>query len=168
MRTLIVYATKYGTTEKCAKILAERLIGEVDIYNLKEGKGVEIAQYDRLIIGGSIYMGKIRKEVSEFCLKNLDVLKEKKLGVFICGMQEGDQADVQMKQSFPEELLVNAVARESFGGEFRLKEMNFLERFIVKMVTKKDSISQDQKTKENISTISEENINRFAELMNNQ
>lgn len=167
MNTLIVYATKYGCTEKCAKILSEKLIRKVDLCNLKGGKSVELSQYDQLIIGGSIYMGKIRKEVSEFCTKNLSVLKEKKIGLFICGMQEGDQAETQLNQSFPEELLVNAVARESFGGEFRFNKMNFMERFIIKMVTKKDQSSPAVDTKKDISAISEENMNRFVELMNN-
>ncbi len=167
MNTLLAYATKYGCTEKCATILSEKLTGKVDLCNLKEVKDVDLTQYDKVIIGGSIYIGKIQKEVCEFCTKNLDVLKEKKIGLFICGMSAGDQVKTQMNNSFSQELLTNAVAKESFGGEFKFKKMKFMEKFIVKMVTKMDKSSPALDTSKDISNISEENINRFAQLMNN-
>lgn len=79
MNTLIVYSSKYGCTEQCAKILSEELKGEADLINLKNVKDINISKYDTVIIGGSIYIGKIQKEVAGFCAKNLDILKEKKL-----------------------------------------------------------------------------------------
>jgi hypothetical protein len=42
MNTLIVYATKYGCTEKCAVILSEKLTGKVDLCNLKGVKDVDL------------------------------------------------------------------------------------------------------------------------------
>lgn len=167
MNMLIVYATKYGCTEKCAVILSEKLTGKVDLCNLKMVKNIDLSKYDKVIIGGSIYIGKIQKEVSEFCAKNLDILKEKKIGLFICCMRNGKIAETQLNSSFPKELLSNAVARESFGGEFIFKKMNFMERFIVKMVTKRDKSFTVLDTSKDMSTISEVSINRFAQLMNN-
>lgn len=158
MNTLIAYSTKYGCTEKCATILSEKLTGKVDLCNLKVAKVVDLSQYDKVIIGGSIYIGKIQREVSEFCLKNLNELKEKKIGLFICCMRDGDIAETELNNSFPQQLLSHAVAREYFGGEFIFKKMNPIERFIVKRVSKIDK---------DMSNISEENINRFAQLMNN-
>jgi len=157
MKTIIIYGTKHGCTEKCAKILSEKLTGKIDLYNLKEKKDIDISQYDKVIIGGSMYIGKIRKEVSEFCLKNLSILKDKKLGLFICCMGEGDSVEKQLNEAFPQELIENAVAKESFGGEFIFKKMNFLERLIVKKVSK---IEKD------VSNISDEKISYFAQLIN--
>lgn len=158
MNTLIAYATKHGCTEKCASILSEKLTGEVELYNLKEIKNVDISKYDKVIIGGSIYIGKIQKEVSDFSLTRLNQLKEKKVGLFICGMREGKTAETELKDSFPTELYSMATARGVFGGEFIFKKMNFFERLIVKKVSK---------VEKDVSNISEENINEFAELMNN-
>lgn len=157
MKTLIIYASKHGFTENCSKLLKDRLPGEVIVVNIKKEIVPDIAYFDNIIIGGSIYMGKIQREISKFCTKNLNVLKEKKIGLFICAMQKGDMAETELNSSFPAELLTHAAVKESFGGEFILKKMNPLERFIVKIVSK---------TEKDVSAISEENINKFAQLMN--
>ncbi|EOD01165.1 flavodoxin domain-containing protein [Caldisalinibacter kiritimatiensis] len=158
MKTLIIYGTKYGCTEKCAKILSEKLTEEVELYNLKEVNDIDISDYDKVIIGGSVYIGKIRKEVTKFCLRKLNELKGKKVGLFICCMADGEAAEKQLNDVFPKELMTNAIAKENFGGEFIFNKMNFFDRFIVKKVSKTDT---DQ------SNIHIENINRFAQLMNN-
>jgi menaquinone-dependent protoporphyrinogen oxidase len=153
MKTLIVYGTKYGCTEKCATMLAKKLTGTVDLRNLKTAGEIDLSQYDTVIIGGSVYMGQIRKEVSEFCTKQLHLLQGKKLGLFICCMRDGELAETQLTTVFPKELVANAVATGFFGGEFTFKKMNFLERMIVKKVSKVDK---------DASNIQEENITAFA------
>ena len=158
MNTLIVYSTKYGCTEKCASILSKKLMGKVELCNLKIGSIPNLAEYDKVIIGGSIYIGKIQKEVSEFCSRNLDVLKDKKIGLFICAMQKDDVIQTEINTAFPQELLARATAREHFGGEFIFKNMNFLDRMIVKKVSKIDK---------DTSNIIEINIDKLSQLMNN-
>lgn len=156
MDTLLVYASKYGCTEKCAKLVAERLNGNVDMVNLKEKKEIDLSKYNKVIIGGSIYIGKIQKEVTEFCSKYLNTLKEKPIGLFICGLQK-DAIETEINQNFPPELLEIAEAKEYFGGEFIFEKMNFMEKMIVKKVAKTNS---------DISEIQEDNINKFANVMN--
>jgi menaquinone-dependent protoporphyrinogen oxidase len=157
MRTLIVYSSKYGCTKNCANLLQKRLKDKVDIVNLKTSKDVAISQYDKVIIGGSIYIGKIQKEITKFCSKNLEKLKEKQIGLFICGMQEGEMLSTEFNQNFPNELINIAITKECFGGEFNFSKMNFLEKFIVKKVSKVSS---------NKSNILTDNINKFAQTMN--
>lgn len=70
MKTAIVYATKYGCTKRCAEILKSYLKGEVTILSVKADK-INLSQYDAVFIGGSIYMGKIQKEITQFCKRNL-------------------------------------------------------------------------------------------------
>ncbi|PKM90683.1 MAG: flavodoxin [Firmicutes bacterium HGW-Firmicutes-12] len=161
MSTLLVYATKYGSTEKCSKILAEKFTDEVKLINLStknNNQKVSLADYDRVIIGGSIYMGKIQKEIKEYCLKNLMLLKEKKIGLYICCMSKGDTAEQTLNKVFPPELLTSAVAKDYFGGEFNFKKMNFLDKFITKKVTKTDT---------DVSNIHEDKIDQFAKAMTN-
>ncbi|EPY6471102.1 flavodoxin domain-containing protein [Clostridium sporogenes] len=156
MKTLIIYGTKHGTTEKCSKFLKEKLLGDIVTINIKKENVPDINSFDNIIIGGSIYMGQIQKEVKNFCIENINILKEKRVGVFICGFNEKDM-EVQLNNAFPKELLTNAVAKECFGGEFIFKNMNFFERFIMKKISKIDK---------DTSKISEENINKFAQLIN--
>jgi len=170
MSTLVVYATKHGSTGKCSEMLSEKIKGKVDLFNLKDGRVPELSGYDKVIIGGSIYAGRIQKEVTEFCIKNLSTLKEKKIGLFICCMFQ-KSAEVQLNSSFPQELQKIAVARESFGGEMKFSEFNFFEKAITKMVSKMVSRENSDMPvidmSKDLSMISEERINKFARIMNN-
>jgi menaquinone-dependent protoporphyrinogen oxidase len=169
MNTLIVYATKHGSAERCAEMLSQKLTDKAYIHNLKEGSIPELSQYDKVIIGGSIYAGRIQKEVTEFCTKNLNVLKGKKIGLFICCMNK-DSEKTQLNSSFPQELLGIAAAKDSFGGEFKFSEMSFMEKTITKMISKMLSKSDPSlpplDMKNNMSMLSEDAINHFAQLLN--
>ncbi|MDR7855024.1 flavodoxin domain-containing protein [Tissierella sp.] len=157
MSTLIVYASKYGCTEKCVELLSKKLYGEIEIMNLKKVRDIDISRYEKIIIGGSIYIGRIQKEVTEFCSKSLEELKKKRIGLFICGMQEGDTINTQLNQNFNPALIEIADAKECFGGEFTFDKMTFIEKFIVKKVSKVTS---------NKSNISQDNIHKFAQAIN--
>ncbi|MCR4436074.1 MAG: flavodoxin domain-containing protein [Clostridiales bacterium] len=157
MSILIAYATRHGCVKKCAESLAEKLQGKVELLNLGEKPSVELAPYDTVIIGGSIYAGNIQKEVKDFCAQNLEALKGKKLGLFICCMFEKDVAKKQLENAYPQELLDMAEAKDYFGGELILGNMGFLEKTVVKMVAK---------AKKDVSNILEENINKFASAIN--
>lgn len=156
MKTLIVYGTKHGTVEKCSKVLKDKLHGEVIILNIKKESVPDLNLFDNIIIGGSIYMGQIQKEIKNFSIKNADILNRKRIGLFICGMNE-ENAEAQFNNAFTKELINSAVVKELFGGEAILKNMNFLERFIMKKVAKIDK---------DVSKILLENINKFADLIN--
>lgn len=170
MNTLIIYASKHGSAEKCASELTQRLTGKVDVYNIKDGKIPEISSYERIIIGGSIYAGKVQREVSEFCQNNLNILKQKKVGLYLCCMNK-KEFETQLKSSFPQELIDTAVSAENFGGEFRFKEMNLLEKLVTKMVSKvlakEDPSIPKIDMKNDISLINRDNMNKFIQLMNN-
>jgi menaquinone-dependent protoporphyrinogen oxidase len=156
MNVLIVYASKYGCTEKCAKLIAKELNDQADLIDLKKVKDIDISGYDKVIIGGPVYMGKIQKEVSGFCSDNLTELKEKRIGLFICGMAEGEAAVDELIKNFPPELLEIAVAKEHLGGEFLFDRMNFMDKVIVKKVSK---VTSDK------SNILEGKIHEFAKAM---
>ena len=157
MKTIIIYSTKHNFTKKCAELLSEKLQGQVELFNLRQGNEVNLKAYDKVILGGSIYMGQIQKQVSQYCLENLNELKEKKLGLFICCMQKDDSAVKQLNEAFPQELVTKAVAKNVFGGGFSFSSMNFFEKLITRKVAK---------VKEDTSVIFEKNIMEFAERIN--
>lgn len=157
MSTLIVYSTKYGTTEKCAKKLAEKITGKMELFKLNANATPDLSPYDTIILGGSMYIGQIQKEMKDFYTKNLNILRGKTIGLFACGMRENEEAKIQLELAYPKELSDIAITQECFGGEFLLEKMNFFEKFIVKNVSK---IKQSQ------SKIINENIDSFAYKIN--
>ncbi len=157
MKVIIIYVSKYGCAEKCVKKLAEKLDGAVDLCNLKSENNVEIWHYDTVIIGGSIYMSSMQKEITAFCTQNENALKEKKVALFTCGMRDGSMAEEQLNNAFSKSLIEAAIAKECFGGEFIFGKMKFIDRLIAKKVSG---------AKEDISNILEENIDKLAQAVN--
>lgn len=158
MSVLIVYASKHGCTEKCAAKLAKKFVEEVELFDLKSGKSIDASRFDKVIIGSSVYVGRVHKEATDFCTNNLEVLKEKKLGLFICGSQEGDALKQELDMAFPKELQSKAVAIECFGGEFIFSKMSFMEKTIVKVVAK---------TNKDTSNLSEDKMSSLAQKLIN-
>jgi menaquinone-dependent protoporphyrinogen oxidase len=158
MNTLLVFSSKHGGTEKCANKLLSRLKGKTEVINLKGKTKIDLTKYDTVIIGGSVYVGQIRKDVKMFCADNLEALKGKRLGLFICCYSPEEVAKKQLETAYPAELSSIAIAKESFGGEFIFENMNFLERVAIKKIAKVDKST---------SNIPEETIVKFADAINN-
>ncbi len=124
-------------------MLQEMLSDDVSLINLKKNRDPDITRYDTIIVGGSIHAGKIQKDIQRFCESNSDTLLQKTLGLYICHMQEGETAQREFDEAYPEELRVHAVSTGLFGGEFDFKAMNFIERTIVHKIAKiEDSVSR--------------------------
>lgn len=153
MSTIIIYLSRHGCTEKTADILKQNLNDNVMILNLKDNIQLDLSIYDTVIIGGSIHAGKIQKKLAQFCKDHNNQLMRKKLGLYLCCMEEGAKAQQQMQNAFPENLREHASATGFFGGEFDFSKMNFLEKFIIKKVAK---------VKESVSTINKDAIKEFA------
>lgn len=163
MKVLIVYATKYGTSEKCAKDLSEKINGEVDVKNINETSDIDLSIYDKVIIGGPIYMGMMNKNITGFCNNNLKTLITKKVGLYVCSMFGGEQGVANMKNAFPIELQNEAVTMKLLGGELNIAKMKFFDKLIAKMVSKAP-IKEGQIIHKGII---EENLNEFANEINN-
>ena len=124
MNTLIAYGTKHGCTEKCATELSKELDGNVEIINLKNNNKIDLNKYDSVIIGGSVYIGKIQKEVTEFINSNLNELLKKQIGLFICGMQEeGETLDNEITDNLSGPVSQCKIG-SIFRGEFIFNKMN--------------------------------------------
>lgn len=156
MKSLIIYASKTGATESCAKKLKEQLkdCTMENIDNLKE----DINQYYLIIIGSPIRMGMIDKRIKKFLLNNRENLKAKKTAYFICcGFHENWKK--YYEENIPKDLLESAVVYDSFGGELDIEKQKGFDKWIIKMVSK--SIEEDKKIE-----ILEENIDKFIKKLN--
>ncbi len=156
-KTIILYQSRTGTTEKAVKLLAEKLKGDTTIVNLKKDKAPSLDDYSNVIIGGSIRASMIQSGIKKYIEKNMELLKTRDIGLFLCCMEEGATAEKQFNESYPEELRNIARARGLFGGEFDFDKMNFLEKGIVKKVAG---------VTESVSNIKYEAIEDFAASFN--
>lgn len=155
MNTLIVYASKHGTTEKVATLISEKLTDKTALVNLKTTKNIDLNPYEQIIIGGSIHAGMLQKRVRQFCEKNMSILLQKRIGLFLSCMDES-KAQEQIERVFPEVLRNHAISYKVTGGEFRMDKMNFIERAIVKKVSG---------VTENVNNIKTDQIDEFVKTL---
>lgn len=165
MSTLIVYGSKKGTTETCANKLKAYIKGNIDIINVNDVKDIVLDNYDTVIIGSAVYAGAFLNGIKEFIEVNKSKLKNKQLGLFMCCMSNDEIVEKQFKENIPEEILEVAKVKGSFGGEFKFSKMNFLEKIIIKMITKNDKSLGKVDGKSDINKINEDSIKSFAQAL---
>ncbi len=152
MKILIVYASQHGCTETCANKLKSGLPGGADLVDLKQKQDVGLDPYDTVLMGGSIHAGKIQSSVKKFCADRKTDLLQKKIGLFLCCMEEGETARTQFENAFPAELREHATAKGLFGGAFNFEKMNWIMRTLTRKIAKTDR---------SVSKINEDEISRF-------
>lgn len=152
MKTLILYATKYGATQKIAQCISNNMDSGV-LHDLKHKNIPALDQFDCIIIGSSLYAGSIRKEAKEFMSQNLDILQLKKLGLFLSGIEPSNEK-TYFDNNFPSAILEIAKVRSFLGGIYNPQKAGILERSIMKIVAKQSGYS---------NTISKEKIKEFTD-----
>lgn len=83
MKTLVIYDSQYGNTEKIAKAIGGAIGGEVKVARPSEVNTAELASVDLLIVGSPTLGGRPTKPVQDF-LANvpLNAVKGKKVAAF--------------------------------------------------------------------------------------
>jgi len=133
MKTIVIYASKYGAAGNIAQCIADKIDGAV-IHDLKQGFP-SISNFDCIIFGSSVYAGMIRKEAKEFMRQNTNALLEKKLGLFLCGIgAEGEKT--YFESNFSKNILQKTIVASFLGGIFDPKKAGLIERLIIKAATK--------------------------------
>lgn len=160
MKTMIIYATKYGYSEDCVKELKDKLQGDVLTVNVLTERISSLDVFDNVIIGGSIYMGQINKKLKTFCENNMNSIFGKKVGLFLCcGLPENFEQN--LTNAFHSELREQAIACECFGGELRTDKMKGPDRIISGLMKK---VAADQGKPDPVKL--PENIDKLAMAMN--
>ena len=139
-KALIIYGTRYGASAQTSEIVAETLRQEgfeVKVVDAKKEKVQSISEFDLIIVGSGIQMGKWTKEPEEFLKKYNNELSKKKVALFVsCGsanpLSEGEQKTREMddaKKKYLEEKSdeynVVPVSLGFFGGCYDFNKMSW-------------------------------------------
>jgi flavodoxin len=83
VKSLIVYDSTYGNTEKIARAIGAALTGDVKVQKAGEVNIAELASYDLLVIGSPTYGGRPMPTVADFLGKIPDdAVKGKNVAAF--------------------------------------------------------------------------------------
>jgi len=155
-KVLVMYYSENGTTKKYAEWIAEGLNG--DLYNIKNIKSDMLLNYDVLILGSPILAGAPKGSIKGMSIftKNQNLIKDKKLVYYACGIEDMTKEIVQdgikeyVKKAVPDEIFQKLKIFFLRGG-FDHYKLSFLYRlafwFAKKKIEKKpiEKITSDEK-----------------------
>lgn len=153
-KILIVYASKNGTTEKCAYKLAN-ILKLVEVVNLNSTYNIDLDDYETIIIGSNIRMKSFSKRVKKFIKDNRVILLNKKVAYFICCAYQENKGQY-FDTNIPKDLLEKAIIYDTFGGEIPINKCNLFDKMLIK------SFNDKQK---NEVKINQDNIKTFAQII---
>ncbi len=153
-RTILVYKTKYGTTETYARWIAQAL--GADLFETSQIGPQELAGYDTIIQGGGLYAGGILGV--GLITKNFDKLKDKNLVVFTVGLADPknpSQFQSVIDKNFTQEMK-SKIKIFHFRGGMDYKKLGMLHKTAMAMVKsmaqKKPENERDEETRQLLET----------------
>ena len=141
INALVVYGTRYGATADTSEVIADVLRQEgfeVRVVDAKKDKVQSISEFDLIIVGSGIKMGKWTKEPEKFLGEFQKELSKKKVALFVCcgsakPLTEGEEKTREMekgKRKYLEDKAVhynlNLIALGFFGGIFDFNKLSWI------------------------------------------
>lgn len=134
-RILVAYASKCGSTGEVAEVVGEVLRGtgaSVDVRTVKEAR--DLKQYDAVVVGSAIRMGKLLPGAVKFAKKHRSTLGRVPVAYFlVClAMKEDTPENRQEAMGYLEPLLKvrEPVSTGLFGGKVDHSKLSFMMRMV--------------------------------------
>ncbi|MGL5750352.1 MAG: flavodoxin domain-containing protein [Paraclostridium sp.] len=129
----VIYKTKYGSTKKYAGWIALKL--EADLYEVSDIRPKHLLEYDIIIFGGGLYIGKING--INFIKNNYDKIKDRQLLIFTVGMQtiNDDIRDKIIDMNFKNMELEN-VNIFNYMGAFEYRQLSIIDKMLITPIKK--------------------------------
>lgn len=147
--TLVLYTTRHGATQRYAQRIGQpldALVKEAAYARLEKARS-----YDAIVLGCPVYMGKLKG--LDFFADHAKDLKDKRLVLFTCGLNDPAQEDERRKleQQLREKLgdALERVAVFHLRGSIRWQSLGLAERLMMKAMVadlKKKPESQRSRT----------------------
>ena len=141
MKSIILYVSKTGCTEKCAEYINKNN-DQAEISQFIKFRG-ELSEYDNIVIMSPTRMGKLHKDFKTFVTKNKQTLLTKNLFLVVIGMNI-TAIDSMMSQNVDKEILEHSKVIYG-GGAYYLDRMSFMDKYVVKTVAKVTQSSESIK-----------------------
>lgn len=138
-KTLVAYASKYGSTAEIARTIGAEIRAQeqvVDIQPVDEVRSLD--GYSAVVLGSAVYAGQWRKEAADFILDYRQELEVLPVWIFSSGPTgEGDPVELMGGWRFPENLQPAADRIQPrdikfFHGVLDESKLGFAEKLIVK------------------------------------
>jgi menaquinone-dependent protoporphyrinogen oxidase len=167
MRVLIAYGTTEGQTARISEYLAEVIRDhghEPYAIDIKGSGAPEPDDYDAVIVGASIHMGKHEDYVRDFVRKNRDALERLPSAFFSVSLAAHD--DTEEAEGYIEEFVQETGWRPGmvglFGGALLYTQYGFIKRQVMKRIARHKG-NPDTDTSRDYVYTNWESVKHFAE-----
>ncbi|WP_433633287.1 flavodoxin domain-containing protein [Halomicrococcus sp. NG-SE-24] len=168
---LVCYGTGEGQTAKVADRIADKLTAhghETTTINVKEiDSDLDIEDFDAVLVGASIHMGRHQKTVRRFVSTNRGALVTKPTGLFQVSGASGEETEKGEAEAagYIDEFIEATDWRPDriglFGGALRFSEYGFLLRSLMKRIARKEHPEVD--TSNDVEFTDWESVTAFAD-----
>ena len=66
MKSIVIYATRYGSAAEAARRIRKELACDCTLINIMTESAPPLDAFDTVILGGSIYIGRVQKELTAY------------------------------------------------------------------------------------------------------
>jgi menaquinone-dependent protoporphyrinogen oxidase len=141
---LILYGTGEGQTAKIAERITTTIgergheVSAIDVGDRPESFTPE--EYDAVVVGASIHVGKHQDEVRDFVTENRDTLSGMPTAFFQVSLSSANEEKHEEAAGYVESFLTDTGWHPDrigqFGGALRFSEYGFLKRLMMKQIAK--------------------------------
>ena len=144
MKVLILYKTKYGSTEQYAKWIAEEV--DAELTNVESFDINSLDSYDTIIIGSPTYMGQI--QMKGFLEQNWEILKNKNIYLFNVGMFPWESPESKKSFEMIPEHIRDKIRFSKIPGKLDTTKLSLSEKLIARLAKARpeDKVSRDNIT----------------------
>lgn len=126
----VLYQSRYGATEKYANWISEEL--GCPKFEISHVKVSELKKYDKLIVAGGLYAGKING--FKFVRKHYDELKDKEIIVIAVGVTPYSEDTIKAVRAMNLKELFEHTPIFLCPGAWDISKMNFRHKLVCKMM----------------------------------
>lgn len=171
MNVLILYGSLEGQTKKISGRLADSIQNKGYQVTTQSGRQLptdfSIDNFDAAIIGGSIHMGKYPPYINKFVVTHCDWLNTVPSAFFtVCmAVNSVNAKSREEAKRYGDKFIAQTgwtpKLRQTFAGAVKYTQYNFITRFIMKMISKREGGNTDSSRDHEYTDW--ESADRFAE-----
>jgi menaquinone-dependent protoporphyrinogen IX oxidase len=131
MKGLVIYKGRYGATKQYAAWIGTEL--GLPVASADRFPKDELEKYDYIIIGSSVYIGKL--EIKKWLKKNYPILVKKK--IFLFQVAASPVTDTEKRDNYNVACIPAAILNKAktffLPGRMIIRNLNWFDRFMLKM-----------------------------------
>lgn len=145
LKNIVIYESRYGSTEKYAKWIGEEL--KCKVSKIDDIKIDDLLNYDNIVFGGWLHAGKLKgfRKIE----KSYQKLKDKNLIVFMVGLCIMDDKTYEelMKNNFSN---INNIKPFYLRGAFNFEKLSKIDKFMMSGLRKFLESRKEEEKDENV------------------